>query len=94
MSVCKKGINQVRLNGLYNWFHFVDRVLVLSITRRDRQFSHLPDKEINVTLKNHCQESLDFSDSQHICNADFLREDNVRAILQSIDSYFVKKNEN
>ena len=72
------------------WLIPVNRTLVLTIGRKDLLLSRLPDKEIIVKFKSHCQERLDFG-GQPICNADFLREDNVRSILQSIDSHFVNE---
>ena len=79
---------------LTEWFYQfrAPRSLALIISRIRTRFLPLPDKEIVVKFQDHCEEStLDFSDSQHICNTDFLREDNIRAILQSIDSHLVKE---
>ena len=63
------------------------RSLALTITRRDSHRLYLqPKNEINVIFNDICHGTLD-----DVCNTDFLREDNVRTILQSIDSYFVEE---
>ena len=91
-------------SNLAFWLHTgrFSRALALTITRGESNKLHLPpDKEVNVRFNDSCQgdSNASYFDSyfgelrnyQHICNTEFLREDNVRAILQSIDSYFVRE---
>ena len=95
-------VDKLRIPMFLDWFKVgkwfysprVNRSLALTILRtRPRLLRLPPNKEINVKFNDHCQGLFNtrYQREQHICNTDFLREDNVRAILQSIDSYFVEE---